>query len=274
MAYQKALDLTQNQFSGGLASGVEVAQARTQLETTRAQDVDVGVARKQFEHAIAVLAGRTPESLSLAVAPLAGTPPVIPAGVPSQLLERRPDIAAAERRMAEANEQIGIARAAFFPTLLITVAGGVQGDSFVNWFTWPSRFWALGPSALQTLFDAGRRRAAEQATEASYDSTVANYREAALEAFQQVEDSLSTLRTLEQEVETQRVAVQAAEHSLDLSMSRYTGGLVTYLEVVTAQTIALANERVEVDLLRRRMDATVLLIKALGGGWDVSQLPT
>ncbi|MGA9627902.1 MAG: efflux transporter outer membrane subunit [Bryobacteraceae bacterium] len=274
VAYQKALDLTQNQFSGGLASGVEVAQARTQLETTRAQDVDVGVARKQFEHAIAVLAGRTPESLSLAIAPLAGTPPVIPAGVPSQLLERRPDIAAAERRMAEANEQIGIARAAFFPTLLITVAGGVQGDSFVNWFTWPSRFWALGPSALQTLFDAGRRRAAEQATEASYDSTVANYREAALEAFQQVEDSLSTLRTLEQEVETQRVAVQAAEHSLDLSMSRYTGGLVTYLEVVTAQTIALANERVEVDLLRRRMDATVLLIKALGGGWDVSQLPT
>jgi NodT family efflux transporter outer membrane factor (OMF) lipoprotein len=271
--YQKALDLTQNQFSGGLASGAEVAQARTQLETTRAQDVDLGVARKQFEHAIAVLAGRTPESLSLAVSPLAEKPPVIPTGVPAQLLERRADVAAAERRMAEANEQIGIAHAAFFPTLLITAVGGLQGDSFVNWFTWPSRFWALGPNALETLFDAGRRRAAQEAAEASYDSTVANYRETALEAFQQVEDSLSTLRTLEQEVETQRVAVQAAGHSLELSMNRYTGGLVTYLEVVTAQSIALANERVEVDLLRRRMDATVLLIKALGGGWDVSRLP-
>jgi outer membrane protein TolC len=157
---------------------------------------------------------------------------------------------------------------------LITAAGGLQGDSFVNWFTWPSRFWALGPNALETLFDAGRRRAAEEAATASYDAAVANYRETALEAFQQVEDSLSTLRTLEKEVETQRVAVQAARRSLELSMSRYTGELVTYLEVVTAQSIALANERVEVDLLRRRMDATVLLIKALGGGWDVSRLPT
>ncbi len=166
------------------------------------------------------------------------------------------------------------ARAAFFPTLLITVAGGMQGNSFVNWFEWPSRFWALGPSALQTLFDAGRRRAAQEAATAGYDSTVADYRETALEAFQQVEDSLSTLRTLEQEAVAQRVAVEAAQRSLELAMRRYTGGLVTYLEVVTAQSIALANERVEVDLLRRRMDATVLLIKALGGGWDVSRLPT
>jgi NodT family efflux transporter outer membrane factor (OMF) lipoprotein len=274
VAYQKALDLTRNQFSGGLASGAEVAQARTQLEATRAQDQDVAAARAQFEHAIAVLAGRTPESLSLALFPLAEVPPVIPAGLPSQLLERRPDVAAAERRMAEANERIGIAQAAFFPSLLITVSGGLQGDSFVNWFNWPSRFWALGPTAVQTLFDAGRRRAAREAATADYDATVANYRETALEAFQQVEDSLATLRTLEQETETQHAAVQAAESSLAFAMSRYTGGLVTYLEVVTAQSIALANNRIEVDLLRRRTEATVLLIKALGGGWDVSKLPT
>lgn len=274
VAYQRALDLTQNQFAGGLASGAEVAQARTQLETTRAQDVEVGVARAQFEHAVAVLAGRSPESLTLTVSPLGGGPPVIPTGVPSQLLERRPDVASAERRMAEANQQIGIAQAAFFPTLLITAVGGLQGSSFTDWFNWPSRFWALGPNALETLFDAGRRRAALAAATAGYDGTVADYRETVLEAFQQVEDSLSTLRTLEQETATERVAVQAAERSLDLAMSRYTGGLVTYLEVVTAQSIALANERIEVDLLRRRMDATVLLIKALGGGWDVSKLPT
>jgi NodT family efflux transporter outer membrane factor (OMF) lipoprotein len=274
VAYQRALDLTQNQFAGGLASGAEVAQARTQLETTRAEFIEIGVARAQFEHAIAALAGRTPESLSLAPQPLAAPPPVIPTGVPSQLLERRPDVAAAERRVAEANEQIGIAQAAFFPSLFITATGGVQGDSIVNWITWPSRFWALGPSALQTIYDAGRRRAAGQAATASYDITVANYRESAVEAFQQVEDALSTLRTLEQEVDAQRAAVIAAERSLELAMQRYTGGLVTYLEVVSAQTIALTNERVAVDLLRRRMDATVLLIKALGGGWDISKLPT
>ncbi len=273
-AYQTALDLTQNRFDGGLSSGAEVAQARTQLESTRAQDIDLAAARAQLEHAIAVLAGRTPESLGLAFAPLVQTPPVIPTGVPSQLVERRPDIAAAERRIAEANEQIGIARAAFFPSLLITVTGGFQGSSAVDWFTWPSRFWALGPSALQTVFDAGRRRATEQQAVAAYDATVAGYRETTLRAFQQVEDSLATLRTLEQEAATQQLAVQAAERSLDLAMQRYKGGLVTYLEVVTAQSAALANERIEVDLTRRRMDATVLLIKALGGGWDVSKLPT
>jgi NodT family efflux transporter outer membrane factor (OMF) lipoprotein len=274
VAYQKALDLNQNRFAGGLVSGAEVAQARTQLESTRAQSIEVGVERAQFEHAIAVLAGRTPESLSLAQAQLAFALPAIPAGVPSQLLERRPDIAGAERRVAEANQQIGIARAAFFPTLLITALGGYQGDSIVNWFNWPSRFWALGPSALQTLFDAGRRRAASQAATAAYDVTVANYRQTALQAFREVEDSLSALRILEQESAAQRVAVEAAQHSLDLSMNRYAGGLVTYLEVVTAQSTALSNQRIEVDLLRRRMDACVLLIKALGGGWDVSRLPS
>ena len=272
--YQKALDLNQNRFTGGLASGAEVAQARTQLETTRAQSIEVGVERAQFEHAIAILAGRTPESLSLPPTALESTPPVIPTGLPSELLERRPDIAAAERRVAEANEQIGIARAAFFPTLLITAAGGYQSGSLISWFNWPSRFWALGPNALETLFDAGRRRAASDAATAGYDLTVANYRESVLEAFRDVEDSLSALRILEQESAAQRDAVEAARRSLQLSMNRYTGGLVTYLEVVTAQSTTLANERVEVDLLRRRMDACVLLIKALGGGWDVSKLPS
>jgi NodT family efflux transporter outer membrane factor (OMF) lipoprotein len=233
----------------------------------------VGVDRAQFEHAIAVLTGRTPETLSLPAEALNSTPPAIPIGIPSILLERRPDIAAAERRMAEANEQIGIAQAAFFPNLLITATGGLQGETFVNWLTWPSRFWAVGPSMLQTIFDGGRRRAQADSATASYDETVANYQQAALSAFQQVEDNLSTLRILSEQAKAQSVAVEAAQQSLELSLNRYRGGLVTYLEVITAQSIALQNESTEVDLLRRRMDASVLLIKALGGGWDVSKLP-
>ena len=176
--------------------------------------------------------------------------------------------------MSAANEQIGIARAAFYPTLQLTASGGYEARSIVDWFNWPSRFWALGPNALQTLFDAGRRRAVTEAATAGYDATVADYRQSALNAFREVEDSLATLRVLEQESAAQRVAVEAARKWLELSMNRYTGGLVTYLEVVTAQSTALANERIEVDLQRRRMDAWVLLIKALGGGWDVSKLPT
>lgn len=272
-AYQRALDLTQNRFDGGLASRAEVAQARTQLETTRAQDVGVGVSLATFRHAIAVLMGKTPESLALAPAPLHSEPPVVPTGVPSQLLERRPDIAAAERRAAEANEQIGIARAAFFPTLLLTATGGFEGSNPVNWLSWPSRLWAVGPSVAQVIFDAGRRRAVSESALAGYDEAVANYRQAALTAFQEVEDNLATLRVLEEQSQAQRVAVEAAQQSLELSLNRYKGGLVTYLEVITAQSIALQNQITEVDILRRRMDASVLLIKALGGGWDVSKLP-
>lgn len=273
VAYQKALDLIQNRYNGGLSSKAELALARTQLETARSQDIGVDVARAEFEHAIAILAGRTPETLSLPVRILNLKPPTIPAGVPSQLMERRPDIAAAERRVAEANEQIGIARAAFFPTLLITASGGFEGGSFVNWLSWPNRFWAVGPSALEVIFDAGRRRAASQAATAGYDQTVADYVQSTLLAFQQVEDNLSTLRILEKQAAAQRVAVEAAEESLRLSLNQYKGGLVTYLQVVTAQTTAYQNEYTEVDLLRQRMDASVLLIKALGGGWDVSKLP-
>ncbi|HUA62657.1 MAG TPA: efflux transporter outer membrane subunit [Verrucomicrobiae bacterium] len=273
VAYQKALDLTQNRFDGGLSSRAEVAQAKTQLETARAQDVGVGVARATFQHAIAILAGRTPESLELPVIPLNTAPPVIPVGVPSQLLERRPDIAAAERRMAEANEQIGIARAAFFPTLMITATGGFEGNHLINWISWPSRLWAVGPSIAQTVFDAGRRKAVAEAATASYDETVANYRQIALSAFQDVEDNLSALRVLEDQARAQLVAVESARQSLELSLDRYKGGLVTYLEVITAQTIDLQDEIAVVDIQRRRMDASVLLIKALGGGWDVSKLP-
>jgi NodT family efflux transporter outer membrane factor (OMF) lipoprotein len=273
VAYQRALELTQNRYNGGLTSRAEVAQARTQLETTRAADIGVGVSRATYQHAIATLLGRTPESLTLPQTSLNYIPPVIPVGIPAQLLERRPDIAAAERRTAEANEQIGIARAAFFPQLLLTATGGFLGNTPVDWLSWPSRMWAVGPTLAQTIFDAGRRRAVSESAAASYDETVANYRQAALTAFQEVEDNLATLRVLEQQSQAQRVAVEAAKQSLDLALERYKGGLVTYLEVISAQSIDLQNQSTEVDILRRRMDASVLLIKALGGGWDVSKLP-
>ncbi|HEX4164147.1 MAG TPA: efflux transporter outer membrane subunit [Bryobacteraceae bacterium] len=273
VAYTRALELTQNRYNGGVASKVEVEQAATQLQQTQAADIDLAVARAQFEHAIAVLVGRVPENYHLPLEPLTQTPPAIPTGVPSELLERRPDIASAERRLASANEQIGIARAAYYPTLTISATGGFQGGSIVNWFTWPSRFWAAGPQLSETVYDAGRRRAVLEGTEAVYDANLANYRQTTLTAFQEVEDSLSSLRILEQESGKQHEATLSAESSLQLSLNRYKGGLVTYLEVITAQTIALANERTDVDLMRRRIDASVELIRALGGGWDTSQLP-
>ena len=272
-AYQDSLELTINRFDGGAAPKSDVAQARTQLQTTMVQDTDVVVQRAQFEHAIAVLVGKPPAAFKLPPSPLHAQPPDISAGLPSQLLERRPDVAAAERRVAEANEQIGIARAAFFPTVILSATGGFQGDSITNWLTWPSRFWAVGPSALETLFDAGRRRATSQAALANYDATVAGYRENTLTALQQVEDNLAALRILEQEARQQQDATASAQESLQIFTDRYIGGADPYLQVLTAQTIALQNERNDVDILRRRMDASVLLVKALGGGWNASQLP-
>jgi NodT family efflux transporter outer membrane factor (OMF) lipoprotein len=273
IAFQRALELTQNRYRGGIASGAEVAQAQTQLETTRAQAIEVGLARAELEHAIAVLVGQVPERFSVSALPLTETPPAVPKILPSQLLERRPDIAAAERRVAAANAQIGVARTAFFPTLLFNAGIGFESTSIGDWFAWPSRLWSLGPAAAQTIFDAGRRRALSKSAQASYDATVADYRETVLGAFQQVEDNLAALRILAQEAETQRAAVESAQRSLELSTNRYKGGLATYLEVVTAQSIALTNQRTAVGLLERRMTSTVLLIKALGGGWDVSKLP-
>jgi NodT family efflux transporter outer membrane factor (OMF) lipoprotein len=273
VAYQKAYDLTNNRFNGGVASKAEVAQAKTQLNQTEAQTIDLGVQRAQLEHAIAVLIGRPPEGFHVGVAELKDTLPVIPVGVPSELLERRPDIAASERQVAAANEQIGIAKAAFYPDLMIAAEGGLQAGSFVNWFSWPSRVWAVGPQLAQTIFDAGRRKAQVEISQAAYDATVASYRQTSLTAFQEVEDNLATLRILEQETAKQHDAALAAENSQQLAMNRYRGGLVTYLEVITAQSIALSNERTEVDLMQRRVNASVQLVRALGGGWNVSKLP-
>jgi NodT family efflux transporter outer membrane factor (OMF) lipoprotein len=272
-AFERALQLTQNRYNGGVASKAEVMQAQTQLDQTQALDIDVGAARAEYEHAIAVLIGKSPEGFKLPTVPLKRVPPIIPTGLPSQLLERRPDIAIAERRMAAQNEQIGIARAAFFPQLLITATGGLQSGSIVDWFNWPSRYWAVGPQLAQFIFDAGRRRAQLESVKAGYDITVADYRQSALTAFREVEDNLAVLRILEQESAKQQEAIAAAENSVELAVNRYKGGLVTYLEVITAQNIALNNQRTGVDLMRRRMDASVLLIRALGGGWDTTKLP-
>jgi NodT family efflux transporter outer membrane factor (OMF) lipoprotein len=273
-AYTDALELTDNRFEGGAAPKSDVAQAQTQLDTTQAQETDIDVDRAQYEHAIAALLGKPPAEFTLAPAPLHTEPPVIPVGLPSQLLERRPDIAASERRVQEANEQIGIARAAFFPTVTLGASAGFEGNSIVNWLNWPSRFWALGPSLAETSFDAGRRRAGSDAAIAGYDAAVATYRQTTLDAFQQVEDNLAALRILENEEKQQRDAVASAQESLQLFINRYKGGVDNYLQVITAQTIELADERGEIDIQRRRMDASVLLIKALGGGWNTQDMPS
>jgi NodT family efflux transporter outer membrane factor (OMF) lipoprotein len=272
-AFKEALQLTINRFEGGAAPKSDVAQAQTQLETTQVQATDIAVQRAQLEHAIAVLIGKPPAEFSLQPAPLDLQPPDIPAGLPSELLERRPDIAAAERRVAEANEQIGIAKAAYFPTVTLNALLGFESSSIRNLGGWQSFLWAVGSSLAQTIFDGGRRRATSEAALANYDATVASYRQATLDAFQQVEDNLAALRILEQETQQQERAVVSARESLQLFTNRYKGGVDNYLQVITAQTVALTNERNQVDIMRRRMDASVLLVKALGGGWNVADLP-
>jgi len=273
-AYAAALDLTRHRFEGGAAPRSDVVQAETQLETTRVEATEVAVGRAQLEHAIAILIGQPPSALTIPRAPLRLRPPDVPLSLPSELLERRPDIAAAERRVAVANEAIGIARAAFFPTVMLNAAVGFEGSAITTWLTWPSLFWAVGTSLTQTVFDGGRRRATSEAALAHYDSVVAQYRQTTLQAFGQVEDNLSSLRILQQAAEQQERAVAAAQMSVELFTNRYRGGLDTYLQVVIAQATALANERNQVDILRRRMGATVLLVKALGGGWTVGDLPS
>jgi NodT family efflux transporter outer membrane factor (OMF) lipoprotein len=273
-AYTDALNLTQNRFDGGAAPKSDVAQAQTQLDGARVEDTDIAVTRAQFEHAIATLIGKPPAEFTITPAPKTALQlPVIPVGVPASLLERRPDIAAGERRVAEANDQIGIARAAFFPSLVIGATGGFAGTSIVNWFNWPSRMWAVGPQLSQTIFDAGRRRAVSEGATANYDGTVASYRQTTLSAFQEVEDNLAALRILEKEAQQQQEATASAQESLQLFTNRYEGGVDNYLQVITAQTVLLTNQRNDIDIERRRMDASVLLVKAVGGGWDASQLP-
>ena len=271
--YEQALQLNQSRFDGGVGSEVEVEQARTQLETTIAQAQDVGVLRAQYEHAVAALIGKPASSFSLAPLPLRTPPPPIPTGVPSQLLERRPDIASAERQMAAANARIGVAKAAYYPLLNLGAAGGFESGILTTLLQGPSGLWAVGGQAIQTLFDGGRRRAASDQAIAAYDQTVAIYRETVLTSFQQVEDNLAALRILEDEARTQNEAVLAAQKSLDLSIQRYKGGVTSYLEVTVAQSAALTDEAAAVNILGRRMVAAVQLIQALGGGWDSATLP-
>jgi NodT family efflux transporter outer membrane factor (OMF) lipoprotein len=273
-SYVKQLELTENRYKGGVASQVDVAQARTQLEQARAQAIDVREQRTQFEHAMATLIGEPASNFSLPVAALKATPPVIPPGLPSELLERRPDIAANERLMAAANAQIGVAKAAYFPMFNLSPSAGFESTTIANWLSSPSGFAIVGASAVVTAFDAGRRRAATDQARAAYDQTVASYRQDVLTAYQEVEDNLAALRLLEDESNTQTAAVTAAEHSLALSNNRYRGGVTTYLEVITAQTTALGNERTAVQISGRRMVDSVLLVKALGGGWNAASLST
>jgi NodT family efflux transporter outer membrane factor (OMF) lipoprotein len=273
-AFEAALRLTTTRFQGGAAPKSDVAQAQTQLDTTRAQATDVTVQRAQLEHAIAILLGRPPADFSLPPRPLDTRPPDIPVGLPSQLLERRPDIAAAERRVAEANEQIGIAKAAYYPALVLNASVGFEGSTFGNLLNASSLLWSVGASITQTIFDGGRRRATSDSVRAAYDATVASYRQTTLTAFQQVEDNVAALRILEQEARQQRQAVESAQQSLQIFTIRYRGGVDNYLQVITAQTVTLTNQRTEIDILGRRMAASVLLVKALGGGWDVAELPT
>jgi NodT family efflux transporter outer membrane factor (OMF) lipoprotein len=272
--YQDALDLTQSRYVGGLSSEVEVQQAKTQLDTTRAQAIDVGVLRAQYEHAVAILVGKPPAEFTLPPLPLTTPPPTVPVGVPSELLERRPDIAAAERMVASANAQIGVAKSAYYPLIELTGGGGFESSSITTLLNGPSGLWSVGGSALATVFDAGRRRAMTDQARAAYDAQVAAYRESVLAGFQQVEDNLAALRILENEAKVQDEAVTAAQSSLDLSNTRYTGGVTSYLEVTIAQSAALADEVTAVNILGRRMANTVLLIQALGGGWDRSSLPS
>jgi NodT family efflux transporter outer membrane factor (OMF) lipoprotein len=272
-AYAKALELTQVRYGAGIASQADVALARTQLDSTRAQATDVALSRAKFEHAIAVLVGVPPSNFTLSSAPISGLPPSIPTFLPAQLLERRPDVASAEREAAQANAAIGLARTAFFPSVTLSATGGYESATFAQWLDWPSRVWSLGASAAGTVLDFGRHRAQYRQAQDSYDAAVANYRQTALGAFQQVEDDLASLSYLAVEAVHQDSAVKSAEESLRLEIDRYKGGIASYLDVIQTQNIALTNERNAAQVLGRRMEAAVALIDAVGGGWDQSRLP-
>jgi NodT family efflux transporter outer membrane factor (OMF) lipoprotein len=272
-AYREALDLTRDLCTAGIGNDEAVAQAEAQLKATQAQNTNLGVLRAQYEHAIAVLAGQPPSALFVPVQVLSAAPPAIPVGIPSDLLERRPDIAAAERAVGQANEQIGIARTAFFPTITLSASAGLQSLSIAKWLEWSSRVWSVGPGLAQTIFDAGLRRATVQQFQASYDQTVANYRQTVLTAFQQVEDNLAALRILTRAIEQQDSAIESARRSLQEADARYKAGLDPYLNVITAQTALLNDQQLAVNLRMQQIVASIQLIRALGGGWEVSQLP-
>lgn len=270
--YERSLQLTQNQYNVGVAAKADVAQALAQLKSAQAQAIATSIQRAQLEHAIAVLLGKTPTEFSIAPEKLlAVVPPPTPPGVPSTLLERRPDIAAAERRMAAANAQIGVAKAAYYPSLTISASGGYQSSSFADWISLPNRFWSVGPAAALTLFDGGARSAQTDQAVAAYDQNVAAYRQTVLTAFQEVEDNLVALHLLTEQAKVQNEAVDAAQESLKIAMNQYKAGTVSYLNVVTAQSTAYSNQSSALNVLYSQMSANVLLIKALGGGWQVNQ---
>lgn len=269
---RKGLDLVNNRHAGGVANGLEVAQQATVLDSTISQLALVQQSRAQFEHAIAVLVGQSASSLNVDIAPLHATPPPVPLGVPSDVLERRPDIATAERQMAYENAQVGIARTAFYPHITLSGAGGWQSTDVASLLNAPSLFWSLGADALQPIFEGGRNRANLAAARAAYDQSVANYRQSVLTAFQQVEDGISNLSTLAQALSTQHAAVEDARRALEIANNRYVGGVTTYLDVITAQTTLLSSERLETQLLGQQMVSSVYLVKALGGGWDSSEI--
>jgi len=272
-SYTEYLALTKNRFDAGVASDLDVAQAEAQLSSTQSALIDLGVQRAQLEHAIAILTGKAPADVTISEKVLTSTPPPVPVGVPSQLLERRPDIAGAERRVAAANEQIGIAMAAFYPNLTLSGSVGLQNNSLMKWFTWPSRFWSVGPQLAETLFDAGRRRGIVEEQRGAYDATVAAYRQTVLTALQQVEDNLAALRILELEAAKVQETVGSAQRELNVSTEQYKAGIQSYLTVITAQATLLSAQRSQVALLSRRMVASVTLVQALGGGWQDSNLP-
>jgi NodT family efflux transporter outer membrane factor (OMF) lipoprotein len=273
-AYQDSYDIEKERFDAGLSSNEDVKQAETLLQTVEAQADDIGILRAQYEHAIALLVGKPPAEFSLPPLVLATNPPAIPAAMPSELLERRPDVAAAERGMAQANAEIGVAKAAYYPTVTLSAAGGFESVSAASWFTWPSRFWSVGPGVAETLFDAGARRGVLQQAQAQYDQSVAVYRQTVLTGFVQVEDNLAALRILVGEIQKQDAAVQSSRDNLALATDRYKVGVDPYLNVITAQQTLLGNERTALDLRMEQMTDSVQLIEALGGGWDNSQLPS
>jgi len=272
-AFQKSLDLTRNRYDAGVAAKVDVVQAETQLKSTMADSIDLGVQRAQLEHAIAVLMGKAPSAFTIAPAPLAFKMSQVPAEVPSALLERRPDIASAERLVASANAQIGVAKAAYFPSLTLSGSYGSRAGDAASWFTAPSTFWSYGPALAQSIFDAGLRRAQTDQAIAAYDATVAQYRQTVLAGFQEVEDNLAALRILEEEAKVQEEAVRASRESVTLTTNQYKAGIVSYINVVAVQTAWLNNERAAMVVLGRRLVAAVTLLKALGGYWSAAELP-
>lgn len=273
-ADQESLDYTKNQYDVGIGDRISVVEAQNTLQNAQAVAINLKVARAQYEHAIAMLIGTNASSFSVPVRPLLAAPPAIPIGVPSQLLERRPDVAAAERSMAAANAQIGIAYAAYYPSLTLSAQGGFESSTFTHLLDWPSRFWSIGPSISETVFDAGLRRATVNQYIATYNADVAGYRQTVLNAFQQVEDNLSAVRILDQQIRQQRQAQDSAQEFVTLEKARYETGVDPYIDVVTAQTTLLNDQQTLASLQVQQMTYAVGLVKALGGGWDVSQLPT